>query len=45
MLNYRLKDVSEGISLEARYSEYLESNDGETLQITGNIGLPLTKVG
>ena len=45
VLNYRLKDASEGISLKVRYSEYLESNDGETLQITGNIGLPLPKSG
>ena len=37
VLNYRLKDANEGISLEARY--------GETLQIAGNIGLPLTEAG
>ena len=45
VLNYRLKDANEGISLEARYGEYFEGTDGETLQIAGNIGLPLTEAG
>ncbi len=45
VLNYRLKDANEGISLEARYGEFLQRNDGETLQIAGNIGLPLTQAG
>ena len=45
VLNFLLKDASEGISVEARYGEYFEGNDGETLQIAGNIGLPLTEAG
>ena len=44
VLNYRLRDASEGISFELRRAGYFEG-DGDTWQAAGNIGLPLTADG
>lgn len=44
VMNFVLKDNAEGGSLTARHGEYYEG-DGATTEISGNIGLPLTKDG
>ncbi len=44
VINFALKDASEGGSLEARYGSYFEG-DGDTFQVTGNIGLPMSDDG
>ena len=44
VMNFILKDDSEGMTLEAKYGEYSEG-DGQTYAISGNIGLPLTANG
>ena len=44
VINFALKNDSEGGSLEARYGSYYEG-DGDTTMIAGNVGLPLTKDG
>ena len=44
VVNFALKDGSEGGSLEARYGSTYEG-DGDTFQITGNIGTQLTENG
>lgn len=44
VINFQLKDASEGGSIEARYGQYYEG-DGSTPMIAGNIGLPLTDDG
>ena len=44
VLNYRLRDASEGIAFELRRAGYFEG-DGDTWQAAGNIGLPLTATG
>jgi iron complex outermembrane receptor protein len=44
VMNFVLKDNSEGGSLTARYGSYYEG-DGDALELSGNIGLPLTKDG
>lgn len=44
VINFALKDDSEGGSLEARYGSYYEG-DGDMMMLSGNIGLPFTKDG
>ena len=44
VMNFVLKDNAEGGSLTARHGEYYEG-DGASTEISGNIGLPLTKDG
>lgn len=44
VINFVLKDAADGGSLEARYGSYYEG-DGDTYQVQGNIGLPLTDNG
>ena len=44
VLNFILKDASEGASMEAKYGEYSEG-DGAQYSIAGNIGLPMTDTG
>ena len=40
VINFELKDASEGGVIEARYGETYEG-DGENFRIAGNVGLPL----
>ena len=44
VLNFQLKDASEGGSFEVRKGQYYEG-DGDTTQISGNVGLPFTDSG
>ena len=44
VMNFTLKDASEGTTFEARYGEFFEG-DGATYSIAGNIGLPFTDDG
>lgn len=44
VMNFVLKDASEGGSFEVRQGEYFEG-DGDTTQISGNVGLPFTDSG
>ncbi len=44
VMNFILKDDSEGLTIEAKYGEYSEG-DGQQYAIAGNIGLPLTDSG
>ena len=44
VMNFVLKDASEGGSFEIRQGEYYEG-DGDTTQISGNVGLPFTDDG
>ena len=44
VINFVLKDDSEGGMIEARYGEFYDG-DGESPQIAANIGLPLTDAG
>jgi iron complex outermembrane receptor protein len=44
VINFVLKDDSEGGSFEARYGSHYEG-DGDTQQYSGNIGLPFTNNG
>jgi len=44
VINFKLRDNSEGLSIEARYGEYSEG-DGQTTQFAANLGLPLTDAG
>jgi iron complex outermembrane receptor protein len=44
VLNFNLRDSSEGVELRARYGEY-EEGDGENVTLEGNIGLPLGESG
>ena len=44
ILNFVLKDAAEGGSLEARWGQYYQG-DGESITVSGNIGLPLTENG
>jgi len=44
VMNFVLKDDAEGGSLTARYGSYYEG-DGESVEISGNIGMPLTEAG
>lgn len=44
VMNFILKDDSEGATVEAKYGSYSEG-DGDTYSLSGNIGLPLTDSG
>ncbi len=44
VINFALKNDSEGGSFEARYGSYYEG-DGDMYQISGNVGLPLSDDG
>lgn len=44
VMNFVLKDDSEGGTLTARHGEYYEG-DGTTTEVAGNIGLPFTRDG
>ena len=44
VINFVLKDDADGGSLTARYGSYYKG-DGDTVEISGNIGMELTKVG
>lgn len=44
VLNFRLRDDSEGGTLITRYGQYFEG-DGEDLLVQGNVGLPFTADG
>lgn len=44
VINFVLKDDSEGGSIEARYGSYYEG-DGDMMMISGNVGLPFTDRG
>ncbi|GGD68711.1 TonB-dependent receptor plug domain-containing protein [Lacimicrobium alkaliphilum] len=44
VINFVLKDDADGGMIEARWGETMEG-DGDTLQVAGNIGLPLTDDG
>jgi len=44
VLNFILKDDSEGGSIEVKYGQYQEG-DGDQYSVSGNIGLPLTDAG
>ena len=44
VMNFVLKDASEGATFEARYGKFYEG-DGETYSIAGNVGLPFTDNG
>lgn len=44
VINFALKDDSEGGAVEVQYGEYYEG-DGSTYQVAGNIGMPLTDDG
>jgi iron complex outermembrane receptor protein len=41
VINFRLKENREGVSLEYRTGLYTNSSDGETHYLAGNVGLPL----
>ena len=44
VMNFVLKDASEGGTFEVRHGQYFEG-DGDTTQISGNVGLPFTDSG
>jgi iron complex outermembrane recepter protein len=44
VINFVLKDDKEGGQFEAKYGSYYEG-DGDTLQLAGNIGVPLSENG
>jgi len=44
VMNFQLKDAAEGGKLEVRQGQYYEG-DGDTTQISGNVGLPFTDNG
>ena len=44
VMNFQLKDASEGGKLEVRQGQYYEG-DGDTTQVSGNVGLPFTDNG
>ena len=44
VINFKLRDNAEGLSIEARYGEYAEG-DGQTTEFAANLGLPLTDAG
>ena len=44
VMNFQLKDASEGGKFEVRHGQYYEC-DGDTTQISGNVGLPFTDNG
>ena len=44
VMNFQLKDASEGGKLEIRHGQFYEG-DGDTTQVSGNVGLPFTDNG
>jgi len=44
VINFKLRDNSEGLRIEARYGEFAEG-DGQTTEFAANLGLPLTDAG
>lgn len=44
VINFKLRDNNEGLTVEGRYGEYAEG-DGQSQQIAFNLGLPLTDAG
>ncbi len=44
VINFRLKDDPDGAEVEVRVGSYFEG-DGDTVQISGNVGMPLTEQG
>ncbi len=44
VMNFLLRDDSEGATLQAKYGSYYEG-DGDQISVSGNIGLPLTANG
>ena len=44
VINFELKDADEGGTLEARWGQYYKG-DGNGLNLSGNVGLPLTRKG
>ncbi|MBY5921321.1 TonB-dependent receptor plug domain-containing protein [Ferrimonas balearica] len=44
VINFVLKDSDQGGTVQARYGKYYEG-DGDTLNLAGNLGLPLTDQG
>lgn len=44
VINFKLRDNAEGLSVEGRYGEYAEG-DGQTQQIAANLGLPINDNG
>jgi len=44
VMNFVMKDASDGASFEARYGQYYEG-DGATYNLAGNVGLPFTDNG
>lgn len=44
VINFQLKDASDGLTLSARYGQYYEG-DGEDLSLQANAGVPLTSNG
>ncbi len=45
VLNFVLKDASEGFSVEARYGAYSENSDEDMTSLAANAGLPLGNAG
>ena len=45
VINFRLKDNREGVSLEAKYGVYDEDSDEDLFSVAANFGLPLTDRG
>lgn len=45
VMNFQLKDASEGLAFEARTGQYTQEDDGDLMQVAANIGLPLTSQG
>lgn len=45
VVNFILKDYSEGGSLEGKYGQYTEESDETRYSVSGNIGLPFTANG
>ena len=45
VINFVLKDDSEGGELEFRYGRYDEGNNEERTRVSGNLGMPLTEQG
>jgi iron complex outermembrane receptor protein len=44
VINFKLRDNAEGLTVEGRYGEYADG-DGQTQQIAANLGLPITDAG
>jgi len=44
VINFKLRDNAQGLTVEGRYGEYAEG-DGQTTQFSANLGLPLTDAG